>query len=198
MKFMTTKVKVQIALLAVILLLMLAAGILLLRRSPERTHETSETLEDSAVRRESADSLAIPASARDESMADDPPATNSNPTITTSSENATEAIEPALSDTLRRYGSQATTMQMLIELLEEKQLLMEQKVELSRRLEIAEILDSALVHTAGAAPPPFEQQPQALELETEASLLRKLDSLSTLSPTRSDSSKTFDRLPPRN
>lgn len=48
-------------------------------------------------------------------------------------------------DTLRRYGSHATTMQMLIELLEEKQLLMEDKVELSRRLEIAEILDSALI-----------------------------------------------------
>lgn len=197
MKFMTMKAKVRITLLAVILLLMLAAGILLLRRAPGRTHETSAALQDSAVRKESADSLAIPASAGDASIADDSPATNFNPTIATDSANVTETVEPVLSDTLRRYGSQATTMQMLIELLEEKQLLMEQKVELSRRLEIAEILDSALVQKAGELPQPLEQQTQPLELETEEALLHKLDSLSTHPPARTDSSNALDRFPPR-
>lgn len=61
---------------------------------------------------------------------------------------AQSALAPALNDTVLRYGSHATRMQMLIELLEEKQMLMEEKFELSRRLEVAEILDSALVVTA--------------------------------------------------
>ncbi len=146
---MMKKEKKQAFLLAV-LLLMFIAGLALLRDPRDRTavsHSPPQrTAPNDSVQAAAQEPLSAPA--RDSSAAVSAPdsfAITATHVFRDSANHTPPAKPAAENDTLRRYGSHATTMQMLIELLEEKQLLMEEKVELSRRLEIAEILDSALV-----------------------------------------------------
>lgn len=97
--------------------------------------------------------------------------------------------EPEPNDTLRRYGARATNMQMLIELLEEKQLLMEEKVELSRRLEVVEILDSVALGNASSD--------TLIATASAADSSQRRDTLSVTPPTFVDSLKSAATIPPR-
>lgn len=144
------KIKKQVLIFAAALAVLILASLVLLRYQRTRTTAHNATPPRAAP----ADSLpdavdeARPLPFADSSIvASKPDSTLSAPTqiVADSSTQISQPQPVTVSDTLRRYGAQATTMQMLIELLEEKQLLMEEKVELARRLEIAEILDSALV-----------------------------------------------------
>ncbi len=189
----STNTKAQVVSVALVLMLLFAAGIILLRSgrysnpSPTSTVKAETALDGLTSSSGAADTSSfrlIGDAPLDGSFLRDstkmplekvkvPPAKHAGETALSET--------PALSDTLRRFGSHATQVQMLIELLEEKQLLLEEKVELSRRLEIVEILDSALVHKAvldstTQSPAPSD----SLELETD--LLHKLDTLENTFP----------------
>ncbi len=194
---MTTKEKKQAFLLTITLTLMLIAGLALFRstrsaitssRPQQARAATSDSLESivrEPVRFASVDSNAT-TRAQDSAQPVLMPVTI---TLPGSAQVLDFSAAPALSDTLRRYGAHATTMQMLIELLEEKQLLMEEKVELSRRLEIAEILDSALIHTNA---PNYSSS-----LSVDSLLSHQLDSLaSKLHSTQPDSLLHESAFPP--
>lgn len=189
------KVKKQVLLFAIALAVLVLAGLVLLRYQRARTPAPNATPPRAAP----ADSLSgavvesRPMPVADSSAVESKPdSTFSAPMhVVADSSTQTSSPQPAtVSDTLRRYGAQATTMQMLIELLEEKQLLMEEKVELARRLEIAEILDSALVvgkKSNGLA-----------TLANDSAFAAPIDSITQRLPfTPADSAQHENALPPR-
>lgn len=152
---MTIKDKKQAASIVAAALCMFIAGLVLLRGVRDPIAPTVTTRVQQAAPDSASKTFAPARAAHADSMPTILAPNASVPAIDsfviTSADSVAAALipfAPAFNDTMLRYGSHATRMQMLIELLEEKQLLMEEKFELSRRLEVAEILDSALVVAA--------------------------------------------------